>query len=196
MAPSLGRLALPLSAELTEALEGFDCVGDRHGDDKVAADVCAFLRSHGYRSGIEHGFSATCLYIDPDLEKQIIGYVTLTLSEVRLTNTERRAFGDVPFSGFGAVKIAMIGVDCEYQRSGYGAMILEAVTEISRRFEATVPARFLLADANVRQVKWYEARGFVPNEAKREKERGSGRTVSMRLDLTPPPATAAAAIAA
>ena len=44
--------------------------------------------------------------------------------------------------------------------------------------------RFLLADANVRKVKWYEAQGFVVNRAERERKRTDPeRSVSMRLDL-------------
>lgn len=198
MAPSgcLARLELPLSAETKQAIEGFDCVGDRHVGDEVAADVCGFLRDHGYESGIEHGFSATYLYVDSELDPQLVGYVTLILSEVRLTNAERRAFGAAPFRGFGAVKIAMIGVDCRHQDGGHGGLILEAVTEIAKRFTDSVPARFLLADANKRLIDWYEARGFVANRAEDERKRSQGRTVSMRLDLTPPLATAESVLAA
>lgn len=89
MALSLARLALPISPELSAALEDFDCVGGAHEGDDVAANVCDFLRSHRYRAGIEHGFSATYLYINPDVEPQIVGYVTLTLDAVRLTNAEK-----------------------------------------------------------------------------------------------------------
>jgi len=188
MAPSLGRLALPLTSELGEALEGFDCVGEAHADDNVAANVCDFLRSHRYKPGIEHGFSATYLYVDPDLDPQIVGYATLTLDAVRLTNAEKDLFGRPPVANFGSVRIQMIGVDSRHQGCGFGASLLEAVTELARRLSATVPPRFLLADANVRQVGWYEARGFVANMAARERGRSEGRTVSMRLDLAPPAA--------
>jgi GNAT superfamily N-acetyltransferase len=180
----LGRLELPLTDDVSAAIEGFDCVGDRHVDDNVAANVGDFLCSHRYREGIRHGFSATYLFLDPDADPQLVGYATLALDAVRLTNSEKRIFGDeLAVANFGSVRLQMIGVDCRHQGRGYGASLLEAVTELSRRLSATVPPRFLLADANVRQVGWYEARGFIPNMSERERGRSEERTVSMRLDL-------------
>jgi GNAT superfamily N-acetyltransferase len=180
----LGRLEFPMADDIAVALEGFDCVGNRHAGDDVAANVCDFLRSHRYQEGIQHGFSATYLYLDPDADPQLIGYATPALDAVRLTNSEKRIFGDaLAVANFGSVRLQMIGVDCRHQGCGYGVSLLEAVTELSRRLSAMVPPRFLLADANVRQVGWYEARGFVPNMSERERGRSEERTVSMRLDL-------------
>ncbi len=184
MAPTLGRLALPVSDELVAAIEGFDCVGDKHADDDVAHNVCDFLRSHRYRSGVDHGLTATYLLLDPECETLLVGYVTLSLDTIRLTNNEMKRFGpDLEFSDFGAVRIQMIGVDHRAQSCGYGKTLLRFVTERALRVSSNVPARFLLANANVRQVEWYQHRGFVPNRARRAQSPRPGRTVSMRLDL-------------
>lgn len=197
MTPTLGRLALPLSDDLGAAVEGFDCVGELHADDDVARNVCEFLRTHRYRSGVEHGFTATYLLLDSEVEPRLVGYATLALDAVRLTNSEMRQFGaDLGYSDFGAVRIQMIGVDSRLQGRGYGRALLEAVTERARRVSEAVPARFLLADANVRQVGWYERRGFVANRAKAERTANPERTISMRLDLKAPEPTASVAAAA
>jgi ribosomal protein S18 acetylase RimI-like enzyme len=114
----------------------------------------------------------------------LVGYATLGLDKIRLTNKEMRQFGpDLEFSDFGAIRIQMLGTDHRLQRRGYGKALLRFVTERARRVSAAVPARFLLADANIREVEWYERRGFVPNRSEQARSPNPERTVSMRLDL-------------
>lgn len=85
---------------------------------------------------------------------------------------------------FGALRIQMIGVDCRHQNCGYGLLLLKGITGLARKLSDDVAVRFLLADANIRKVGWYEAAGFVPNRADREQEHlNPERSVSMRLDL-------------
>lgn len=197
MAPKLGRLALPVSDELVAAIEGFDCVGEKRADDDVARNVCEFLRTHRYRSGVKHGLTATYLMLDADCEPLLVGYVTLSLDKLRLTKGEMKRFGaDLEFSDFGAIRIQMIGVDCRVQEGGYGKALLRYVTERARRVSTAVPARFVLADANIREVDWYERRGFVPNLSQSAQSANPERTVSMRLDLELPPVAAEDQLAA
>jgi hypothetical protein len=78
----------------------------------------------------------------------------------------------------------MIGVDHRHQGTRCGVGLLEAITGLARKLSQDIAVRFLLADANVRKVEWYEARGFVANRAERERDRTDPeRSVSMRLDL-------------
>lgn len=85
---------------------------------------------------------------------------------------------------FGALRIQMIGIDHRHQGEGHGLALLQGVTGLARKLSEDVAVRFLLADANVRKVGWYESAGFVPNQAKREIERlDPERSISMRLDL-------------
>lgn len=121
MGLQVGRLTLPLAPEVAAAIEDFDCSSGKR-DDPVATNVCNFLRDQRFVAGIEHNFSATYLLIDRDLDPQLIGYVTLTLDAVRLTNAEKRVFGEQPDTGgFGAARIQMIGVDSRHQNVGYAA---------------------------------------------------------------------------
>jgi ribosomal protein S18 acetylase RimI-like enzyme len=85
---------------------------------------------------------------------------------------------------FGAVRIQMIGIDHRHQGTHCGIALLEAITGLARKLSREVAVRFLLADANIRKVEWYETAGFVPNRAERERDRTDpARSVSMRLDL-------------
>lgn len=67
-----GRLTLPLAEEVGAAIAGFDC-SNTEQDDPVARNVCDFLRGHRFIPGIEHGFSATYLLIDRDVDPSLIG---------------------------------------------------------------------------------------------------------------------------
>lgn len=114
----------------------------------------------------------------------LVGYATLTFDSVRLTKTEKQRMEDVGFSDFGALRIQMFGIDHRHQGAHLGIALLQAVTGLARKVSQDVAARFLLADANVRRTEWYEAAGFVRNQAKRYRERPDPeRSISMRLDL-------------
>lgn len=184
MAPSLRRLALPLSTPLFQAICKFDCLGEQHSDDPVAENVNGFLATGRFIDGLRYGVSATYLWIDEDASPQIIGYATLTFDSVRLTNAEKRRMKDIGFSDFGALRIQMIGIDHRHQGNGHGVELLRSVTGLARKLSQDVAVRFLLADANVRKVEWYERAGFVPNQSSQYATRPNPeRSISMRLDL-------------
>lgn len=185
MAPQLRRLALPIDEHLSRVIAEFDCLGDDHEGDPVAENVNGFLADGRFKPGLEHGISSTYLFLDPDTDPVLVGYATLTLDSVRLTNSEKRQMEElVGIAEFGAVRIQMIGVDHRHQGTRCGIGLLEAITGLARKLSQDVAVRFLLADANIRKVAWYEARGFVANRAERERGRTNPeRSVSMRLDL-------------
>lgn len=186
MAPELRRLAPPVGEALGKAISEFNCVPDDRQDDPVAETVCDFLRTGKYEPGIRSGISSTYLFIGPDESPELIGYATLTFDSIRLTNSEKKKFEDLAgIRQFGALRIQMIGVDLRHHSRGYGQLLLESITGLARQLRSTVACRYILADANLRRVEWYEGRGFVKNqhetEIKRLEERG--RSVSMRFDL-------------
>lgn len=185
MAPQLRRLALPLGESLATAIADFDCLGSGENDDPVAENVQGFITDHRFVPGIEHDFSSTYLFVDEELSPRLVGYVTLTFGAVRLTKKEKtRIMEELRVGEFGALRIQMIGVDCRHQGQGLGVALLESVTGLARELSKTVAVRFILADANLRKVDWYEARGFVSNVAQKETDRvDPKRVVSMRLDL-------------
>jgi GNAT superfamily N-acetyltransferase len=184
VAPALRRIALPVAASLQEAVSDFDCLGTHHSDDPVAANVNGFLSDGRCVDGIRHGVSATYLWLDPDDPRPVLGYTTLTFDSVRLTNSEKKRMEGIYFSDFGALRIQMIGIDHRHQGKGHGTELLRRITGLARKLSADIAVRFLLADANVRKVDWYERAGFVPNQAKREVDRvDPERSISMRLDL-------------
>lgn len=185
MARQLRQLGLPIEDPLFRAIRAFDCLGTEHADDPVAENVNGFLVEGRFLPGLEQGISSTYLLLDREMDPLLIGYVTLTFDSVRLTNAEKRRMDDLlGIREFGALRIQMIGIDQRHQGKGYGSALLEGVTGLARKLSHDVALRFLLADANVRKVRWYEAHGFVANRAERERSRiNPERSVSMRLDL-------------
>ena len=134
---------------------------------------------------------------------RLLGYVTLALSQIKLTTGERRggeALGEVRQGDFGAIRVAMIGVDKESCPSlpnlARACWIPPFPPHIPRACTSTrsPSVRFLIADAVKAQTDWYKRQGFVENRAQAEVERlgrvaeRTGVTaVSMRLDLGPDP---------
>lgn len=186
MAPTLRRLALPIGDSLTRAISDFNCVADGDADDPVAETICEFLVSGQFEPGLRSGISSTYLFVDPEQSPELVGYATLTFDSVRLTSTERQRLEDLAgIRQFGALRIQMIGIDHRLQRNGNGRALLEAITGVARQTASAVAFRYLLADANLRKVEWYENAGFVRNQHRTEVDRleRRGRSVSMRLDL-------------
>lgn len=185
MAPQLRRLAVPVDERLSRVIAEFDCLGADHQDDLVAKNVNGFLSDGRCEQGLEHGISSTYLLLDPEKDPALIGYATLTFDSVRLTNSEKKKMEElIGIAQFGAIRIQMIGVDHRHQRTRCGSVLLEAITGLARKLSQDIAVRFLLADANVKRIGFYEAAGFVRNQAQREAERTeSERSISMRLDL-------------
>jgi hypothetical protein len=126
-------------------------------DDPVAENVNGFLADGRYEPGLRHGISATYLLLDGAADPQLLGYATLTFDSVRLTNAERKRMDLAGIAEFGALRIQMIGVDHRHQRCGHGLLLLKGITGLARKLSDDVAVRFLLADANIRKVGWYEA---------------------------------------
>jgi GNAT superfamily N-acetyltransferase len=185
VAAQLRRLALPVAEPLSRVISEFDCLGAGHEGDLVAENVNGFLADGRFEPGLRHGISATYLLVDADAAPQLIGYATLTFDSVRLTNSEKKRMEDLAgIAEFGALRIQMIGIDHRHQGKGHGGTLLEAITGLARKLSDDVAVRFLLADANVRKVEWYEGAGFVRNKAQKEiAGLDPERSVSMRLDL-------------
>jgi ribosomal protein S18 acetylase RimI-like enzyme len=182
----VARVELPLSAGLQAAIDRFDCVGERYADDPVAQRVNDFLHDDGFAHGAEHGYSTTYALLDDEQDepRDLVGYTTVCVDSIRLTNSERNALGQPDFPDFGAIKIGMIGVDHQHTGNGHGELLLRTMADLARSVGEFIAVRFLTADANVTQQGWYEALGWVVNRSKDENpDKDEPLTVSMRLDL-------------
>lgn len=197
----VARFEPPPDEALREAVSQFDCVQRLLADgspDPGEATVRDFLRGGGYEIAAEAGTGTTYMLGDGKAAPgRLLGYVTLALSQIKLTARERRGsdgLEEVPQGDFGAIRVAMIGVDKAFLGQGHGKALLDAAVLHTARINREVSVRFLIADTVKTQTDWYGRQGFVENRAKAEVER-LGRVaertgiaaVSMRLDLGPDP---------
>ncbi len=103
-------------------------------------------------------------YVAVTDDKNIIGYVTLTCSEIDLQNgyelpdcSHANNYEFLP-----AVKIARLAVDNRYRNCGIGATLIDyAIALIQDNIAANVGCRFIVTDAKSEAVSFYEKQGFV-----------------------------------
>jgi ribosomal protein S18 acetylase RimI-like enzyme len=96
--------------------------------------------------------------------RKVIGYVTLTCSEIELqegyeiTDCERaNQYDFLP-----AIKIARLAVDERYRANGIGEELVDLAVTLSADVISThVGCRFLIADAKPQAIKFYERCGFT-----------------------------------
>ena len=171
----LGRLEAPFEPKLRAAITAFDCRNEQ---------VNGYLQ--GYAEMIVAHDLGTVLVLTEGGE--ILGFVSLSFSSIILTNSEKGSFRSVR-TAFGAVRVGSIGTAIQYQGRSCGSTLLHAAVGLAHRVSELIGVRFLVADANNDHVDWYGRRGWVPNDARRERDRLEGRSLtSMRFDLQRPSA--------
>jgi ribosomal protein S18 acetylase RimI-like enzyme len=103
-------------------------------------------------------------YVAVTAEKNIIGFVTLTCSEIDLQNVYDLADCSHAnhYEFLPAVKIARLAVDNRYRNSGIGSTLVDyAVATIKDKVAKNVGCRFVVTDAKSEAVDFYKRQGFV-----------------------------------
>ncbi|MFZ2725786.1 MAG: GNAT family N-acetyltransferase [Methylococcaceae bacterium] len=95
---------------------------------------------------------------------KIIGFITLTCSEVDLRNGY--TIDDCPhankYDSLPAVKIARLAVDSRYRRKGIGETLVSlAVTIAIEIIAPQIGCRFLITDSKLQSITFYERNGFI-----------------------------------
>jgi len=97
-------------------------------------------------------------------DKNIIGFVSLTCSEIDIQNgyeltdcSHANHYAFLP-----AVKIARLAVDSRYRSFGVGTTLIDyAIALIRDRIAENVGCRFVVTEAKSEAVRFYEKQGFV-----------------------------------
>jgi len=112
----------------------------------------------------------------------LAGYVTLVMSEIELSRSERPS--SVPFARIGALKVAQMAVDTKFQRQGLGKLILDfAVLRAQHLAAAHVGCRYVILDANPSKVKFYSSYGFLQSERAQTEKRARAKRARRDPDL-------------
>jgi ribosomal protein S18 acetylase RimI-like enzyme len=102
-------------------------------------------------------------YVAVTGNKTILGFITLTCSEIDLQNgydlvdcNQANKYEFLP-----AVKIARLAVDSRYRTSGIGSTLVDyAIALIQDKISENVGCRFVVTDAKNEAVSFYERQGF------------------------------------
>lgn len=187
MGVRIARFEPPLEGTLLAAVEGFDC---RSNPDAAGESLVAdFFRSGQFASDAADAASTTYLALDDENVPTLCGYVTLAITQVRLTRSERAGAGMASKrSDFAAVRIAMLGVDIRAQGRGIGSALVDEAILHTAELSESVTARFVVVDALPGREGWYEQHGFAVCASEAERQRGErAGTTSMIRDLGPDP---------
>jgi hypothetical protein len=112
----------------------------------------------------------------------LAGYVTLVMSEIELSGSERPA--SVPFARIGALKVAQMGVETQFQRQGLGKLLLDfAVLRAQYLAAGHVGCRYVILDAKPSKVKFYTAYGFIQSERAQTEKRARAKKARRDPDL-------------
>lgn len=112
----------------------------------------------------------------------LAGYVTLVMSEIELSRSERPS--SVPFARIGALKVAQMAVDTKFQGQGLGKLLLDfAVLRAQHLAAGHVGCRYVILDAKPTKVKFYSSYGFVQSERAQTEKRARAKKARRDPDL-------------
>ncbi|HEX6746561.1 MAG TPA: GNAT family N-acetyltransferase [Longimicrobium sp.] len=132
---------------------GFDC---GHQDQNL------FLYGRAWEDQ-EEGISVTYLYYVHGI---LAGFVTVCMDSLLLSRRERGV--RVRYETIGAVKIAQVGVDESFQSRRLGRRIVADAIVLAQLLGEIVGCRYVILDARLDVVRWYENLGFKHNTAMQE----------------------------
>jgi GNAT superfamily N-acetyltransferase len=152
---------MPDSAFYIRKLEDSDTIQNFKSGDQTFLPLKTFLQKQA-----KHFQQASIAqtYVAVTGSKNILGYLTLTCSEIDLQNgyeitdcVQANNYAFLP-----AVKIARLAVDARYRSGGIGSTLIDyAIALILDRIAVNVGCRFVVTDAKSEAVSFYQKQGFI-----------------------------------
>ena len=134
---------------------------DRSGFDCGVSELNAFLKATARQHG-DKGISRTFVLSEPESPAAILGYLTLTLCEVRTEHLPEKYGKKYPSHGLPAVRLARLAVDRKCQGHEYGGLLLaEAVRRTILIAEHAGVVGLFVDPKGDRAREFYEKYGFV-----------------------------------
>lgn len=152
---------MPESGYFIRKLEMADSVQSFKVGSKSALPLKTFLQKqakHFQQSSIAQ------TYVAATDDSAIIGFVTLTCSEIDLQNGYELADCKIAnhYEFLPAVKIARLAVDSRFRNYGVGSTLVDyAIAIIRDNIADHIGCRFVVTDAKSEAVSFYEKQGFT-----------------------------------
>ncbi|MDU4146183.1 GNAT family N-acetyltransferase [Clostridium sp.] len=113
---------------------------------------------------------------------KLVGFISLCADSIRL-NIDERNNEEVPYLNIPAIKIARLAIDAEYQRQGYGKLLMNFAVKTAFELRNSLGVKFLTVDCYEHRKKYYEeVFGFKENGVQRE-NRQPDSPLSLRLNI-------------
>lgn len=163
---------LPEQLALREIDPGDHVTGLSLGDSELTP-LKTFLRKYA-KDFHRVNVARTYVLVPAKGDPRVWGYLTLMCSEIKLGNSHRVDDCEAAnrYSDFPAVKIARIAVDQRIRGRGYGeAMVQFAISITKRDVMPRVGCRFLVAEAKLGAIGFYERVGFTPLDTEKNRRR-------------------------
>jgi len=163
-------------------LQGSDSVNSFKSGDQLFAPLKAFLKNHAKEFQYSH---VAQTYVAADSSNKVLGFITLTCSEVDLRNgyslqdcTHANNYDSLP-----AIKIARLAVDSRYRGNLIGENLIAYALSLAIDVIApSVGCRFVIADAKTSAVSFYLKQGFTLLDTEDNQQRDEP---IMFMDLLP-----------
>jgi ribosomal protein S18 acetylase RimI-like enzyme len=134
---------------------------DRAAFDCGVPELNSFLKTTA-RQHSNKGISRTFVLSEQEKPKVIIGYFTLTLSEVRAETLPTAYANKYPQHGLPAVRLVRLAVSGKYQGMGYGSLLIAEAIHRTVLIAEQAGLIGLFVDAkDQRAQQFYEKYGFV-----------------------------------
>jgi ribosomal protein S18 acetylase RimI-like enzyme len=133
-------------------------------DDDISSFECGiseldqFLKQYAKQNQFRHYIGTTYLLI---VEDKIVGYVSVSASSIRIDELSLVANKKLPNYPLPILRLTRLAVDKNYQKSGFGKMLLRFVFELSLKQKEQFGCFGLVVDAKQESVDFYRQFGFV-----------------------------------
>ena len=152
-------------------LDVSDKVNSFKTGDSLFTPLKTFLKKHAKE--FQHSHIAQT-YVAVDSNNIVLGFVTLTCSEVDLRNgydiddcNHANSYDSLP-----AIKVARLAVDSRYRGNAIGENLISHALSIAiEQIAPAVGCRFIITDAKQQAVEFYLKQGFILLDTKDNKLR-------------------------
>lgn len=137
---------------------------DRSGFRSGNVDLDRFFQRFAGQNQFRHHIGTT--YVAVTGEELIVGFATVTASEIVPESLGRSAKKRMPNYPLPVLRLARMAVDDRAKGRGVGSLLLHAVLLLAKDMSTTIGCVGLVVDAKPEAVAFDEKLGFLPLEAR------------------------------
>jgi ribosomal protein S18 acetylase RimI-like enzyme len=125
--------------------------------DCDTSELNQFLKQYAKQNQFKHYIGTTYVLI---FEDKIVGYVSVSASSIRIDELSLVTDKKLPNYPLPILRLTRLAVDKNYQKSGFGKMLLRFVFELTLKQKEQFGCFGLIVDAKRPSVSFYEQFGF------------------------------------